>query len=422
MVSVSEAEILRLVAERESARQARRFEESDSIREQLRSYGVELYDKEREWRCSDGRRGVLFTAGPVHCLLTDYEIQTLVATREEARLAKDFSHADIVRDDLRRQGVELDDKSKTWRTGNGRSGSYSGQLSSNSTLHDADIRTMVADRERARANQDFTTADDIRSRLGSLGVEIFDNQRIWKSSDGRQGVIVTGGVEISHCALQDSEISVRVQAREDARSQKDFERADRIRDELRRSGVELLDSEHRWQTADGRSGSYSRDASSWQQGSSSTSPSDMALSVAQVIQNVVSGAQSSDAASLASALASAVASGQGGGGSSLSDASIEALIYGREVERNKRDFAAADLIRQDLKAHGVEVWDKQRTWNCSDGRSGVYTSPSAPSASNSSRSVPSSGARQGSRTGSMGGSLGMSSDLAAVMALAGRIS
>eukprot|EP00414_Alexandrium_minutum_P011858 CAMPEP_0113833004 /NCGR_PEP_ID=MMETSP0328-20130328/7678_1 /TAXON_ID=39455 /ORGANISM="Alexandrium minutum" /LENGTH=77 /DNA_ID=CAMNT_0000801249 /DNA_START=29 /DNA_END=259 /DNA_ORIENTATION=- /assembly_acc=CAM_ASM_000350 len=59
----TEMEILRLVAQRESMRQARRFPESDAIREELRSMGVELYDKEKEWRCRDGRRGMLFTAG-----------------------------------------------------------------------------------------------------------------------------------------------------------------------------------------------------------------------------------------------------------------------------------------------------------------------------------------------------------------------
>merc|ERR1719461_2380235 len=96
----SEAEILRLVAQRQSFRQARRFAESDSIREELRSMGVEVYDKEKEWRSRDGRRGMLFTAGPMECALSDQEIQELVREREEARRQKDWDRADAIRDDL----------------------------------------------------------------------------------------------------------------------------------------------------------------------------------------------------------------------------------------------------------------------------------------------------------------------------------
>lgn len=426
MDGVSEVEILRLVAERESARQARRFAESDGIREQLRSMGVELYDKEREWRANDGRRGVLFTAGAVQCSLSDYEITALVASREDARTTKDFSRADNVRDDLRRSGVELDDKTRTWRTGNGRSGSYNGQTTT--MLTESEIRSLVADRERARANQDFSSADDIRSRLSSLGVELFDNQRIWRSNDGRQGVIVTGGVEVSRCSLKDSDICARVQAREDARHQKDFSRADTLRDELRRMGVELIDADHRWQTMDGRSGQYGSESRTSKHSSSGSgsSSADVALSVAKVLQSVVSGSHGGDAsAAVAAALASVVngSSGGSGGGGSLSQASIEALVYGREVERDRRDFAAADMIRQDLRNNGVEVWDKQRTWNCSDGRSGPYTGPNAGSqGTGTSHHSFGGGSNRSGNQGMLGNSMGMHPDLAAVMALAGRIS
>lgn len=42
--SPSEEDILRLLCQRESLRQARRFSESDAIREELRAMGIELFD------------------------------------------------------------------------------------------------------------------------------------------------------------------------------------------------------------------------------------------------------------------------------------------------------------------------------------------------------------------------------------------
>ena len=36
---------------------------------------VEAFDKEKAWRTQDGRRGFLFTAGPIECSLSDHEIQ-----------------------------------------------------------------------------------------------------------------------------------------------------------------------------------------------------------------------------------------------------------------------------------------------------------------------------------------------------------
>mmetsp|Transcript_27655 Transcript_27655/g.87887 ORF Transcript_27655/g.87887 Transcript_27655/m.87887 type:complete len:476 (-) Transcript_27655:384-1811(-) len=466
-----EEEILRLVAERESLRQARRFAESDAIREQLRSSGVELYDKEREWRSRDGRRGELFTAGPAQCCLSDSEIYERIAQREDARTVKDWASADSLRDELRRQGVELDDRLRTWRTSAGRSGSYSGQArASAGTLSEPEIRLLVAERERARASQDFAAADGLRVRLLRMGVEVFDAERTWRANDGRQGVIVTGGGEIVHCGLTDTEVQVRVQAREEARAQRDWERADCLRDELRRLGVELVDSEQKWRTTDGRMGPYALPQQlQWlAPGCNSEAPAAGAPGGATETPGILQAAQEAlarlreqyvlqqeppgqppelygaAAGQAHAAAAQAQAQAQGAVGQApavapaLSDASIQALVAGREAVREGQDFEAADAIRQDLRQHGVEVWDEQGAWGASDGRQGPILPATAAARLGApapapqpalalqqalAMACPAKGLAPAAAGGATlaGAGLPISADLAAVLALAGRI-
>lgn len=44
--------------------------------------------------------------------------------------------------------------------------------------------------------------------------------------------------------------------------------------------------------------------------------------------------------------------------SQLSDADIDALVAQRQTAKDNRDFAAADAIRDQLKAQGIELEDK----------------------------------------------------------------
>jgi cysteinyl-tRNA synthetase len=47
----------------------------------------------------------------------------------------------------------------------------------------------------------------------------------------------------------------------------------------------------------------------------------------------------------------------GGGDGTGADPRIDALLADREAARRARDFAAADLIRAELAAEGVEITD-----------------------------------------------------------------
>jgi len=116
-----EEHIRNLVQQREQARAAKDFGRSDQIRDELKAMGVDLFDKEKMWRKKDGLAGVIIGysgTGP-----TDLEVSTLIVQREKARQSSDYSTADVIRDELKRYGIDIDDKGKVWRSSSdGRSG------------------------------------------------------------------------------------------------------------------------------------------------------------------------------------------------------------------------------------------------------------------------------------------------------------
>ncbi|CAK0880380.1 unnamed protein product, partial [Prorocentrum cordatum] len=233
---------------------------------------------------------------------------------------------------------------------------------------------------------------------------------------------------------------MHIQRREDARAQKDFGTADYVREELRNSGVELIDAEQKW-SPPLRMGSFPGAALQQQQnsllsvigalggggafGALQDAPLDPAAQALQAIQQLLGASaggapahaqQDQDylagleaggctgALSAGSAVGTAVPllggwtgpandpldllglTRGGAVGSSappdakklkLSDASIEALINGREAVRSEAARAgsgnldAVRAIEEDLTRHGVEVLDHQLMWRTSDGRQGM---------------------------------------------------
>lgn len=205
-----------------------------------------------------------------------------------------------------------------------------------------EIVELVYSREQARYAKDWARADQLRDQLSALGVTLFDKTNQWKATDGRSGHIPTfSELEASNGApppvreaveepaeesppLDDAEAQIRhlIQLREQARAAKDFAQSDRLRDELKDMGVELLDKEKLWRTKTG-------------------------------LQGCIIGYR---------------------GAAGATDKEINILVREREKARQGSDFALADQIRQELKKAGVEIKDKEKMWKASDGRSGPVPS------------------------------------------------
>jgi len=56
-----------------------------------------------------------------------------------------------------------------------------------------EIESIIADRENARKNRDWDTADQLRDQLRNGGVNIEDRDRAWSTRDGRSGTYGGGG-------------------------------------------------------------------------------------------------------------------------------------------------------------------------------------------------------------------------------------
>ena len=188
-VGLSTEEIVALVDQRETARREKAYARADAIRSDLRSHGIELFDVEREWRASDGRRGATDRARAVESMARDTDVAAIVASireREAARAQHNWSLADQIREALRVQGVELLDKEKVWRSADGKVGVLPGKLSEDQ------INGIVGMRERERAARNWDAADRLRDSLREAGVRLDDRTNSWSSDDGKSGYFGAG--------------------------------------------------------------------------------------------------------------------------------------------------------------------------------------------------------------------------------------
>jgi len=193
-------------------------------------------------------------------------------------------------------------------------------------------------REQARLAKDWGLADTIRDRLSAAGVTLFDKTNAWRTQDGHTGRIPTWTeIEAGQTAESlitdhaqkltattagsdgsDANVKHLVQMREQARASKDWAQSDRIRDDLKALGVELFDKEKMWRAKSGASG-------------------------------CIIGYR---------------------GSAGPTDMEISALVVQREKARQSSDYNTADMVRDELRAVGVEIMDKEKIWRASDGRTG----------------------------------------------------
>ena len=238
--------MLKLIKKREDFRAQKNWAKADEVRETLRDMGISLFDKTKEWRSADGRRGAIIQGTDnTPCTLTTAEIIVLITEREQARSDQNWTEADRLRMAMREKGIELSDQDKMWRTNTGKQGFINtGQMQDgkNPGAHkdetDLQIEELISQREKARKNGDWATADKIRDQLRDQNVEINDSEKIWTTRDGRLGIIQSWS---SNGSLRTSEIMALLQRRQKARAQKDWKTSDKLRDELRSRGCAIYD-------------------------------------------------------------------------------------------------------------------------------------------------------------------------------------
>lgn len=301
------------------------------------------------------------------------DIEELVYRRVQARYMGKWERADELRDQLRAKGVRLFDASNQWIAADGRKGNIptffeleasewpvpgtANSGPSAGSTDEAEIRDLIRKREQARAGKRYAQSDRIRDELKEKGVWFHYKENRWDTKTGVQGCAIGGG-ETGEAGATDREIKTLLRARERARQALNFKLADQIRRELKEAGVEIFDKEKVWKAFDGRTGPVP----SWAEINGWTDKKEGASKQS-------SGGPNSHQAELREALDYLNSLQDGGKPAELSD--IEWLVRVRTTMRNNKDFTSSDTLRDAMRSSlGIEIHDKEKRWDASDGRSG----------------------------------------------------
>ena len=174
---------------------ARDFRNADAIQQELLQGGVYVHDGFKQWRADGtnfegyGSKTYQYVGGASE--LSDEqskEIKELIEERARFKAERLYRNADAIRDELRdRFRVVVDDRKREWMIGDSRRLERGGRdRFSSFTMADfseqpdnqEEIQELVEKRDKARADRDFATADDIRDNLLQQGITINDIQKI----------------------------------------------------------------------------------------------------------------------------------------------------------------------------------------------------------------------------------------------------
>jgi cysteinyl-tRNA synthetase len=215
--------IVSAVNRRGDAKRKRNFDDADSIRDDLLDeYNVVINDKLRQWsmggmfqdddgkmpgRAGDSSRQrneggysdrgsrnerPYQRRGESSLSVEDVSlVESLLTERAEAKANRDFAVADDIRDELReRFDVSIDDRNREWHVGRSSSeysfvqGSQSDGAADLDEKTVATITTMIQNRQKAKVERDYDTADEIRSSLRQdFNVIIDDRTKEWMLSE-----------------------------------------------------------------------------------------------------------------------------------------------------------------------------------------------------------------------------------------------
>lgn len=398
-------EIIRLVATREQARLQKDWALADTLRTQLSTMGVTLFDKTASWRTADGKSGriptfneldggnlervivqqaleiqsqqtpaaLLGSMGAVASFSIDAEsqIKALIQQREQARANKDFTRSDQIREELKTMGVEVFDKEKMWRSTSGASGVILG-FHTRGGPTDLEITTLVVQREKVRQSADFGTSDMIRNELRAVGVEIYDKEKVWKASDGRQGPVPTWQQVQAVCSTGGA---VAAAAAPPAMM-------GAMGSMTAMGGMPAMQSMSMMAGVAG--GTTFLQQQVIQAALAAAQTPESAAQTLQLLQGSRGGGvvapkgamtrsePGAGAASPAYQQAMQIMSECASSGRQAQDAEILFLISVREKLRYKKDFQAADDLRNAMRnSLNVELYEKEKRWATTDGRQGI---------------------------------------------------
>ena len=274
---VDEGRVLALLSERSELRRERDYAGADAIREELRSMGVEVYDREMMWRVErperrrrrsvsrvgwddDGR----FVRDPDDDAEVNAElVQSLIAERAELRAAREYQEADKIRERLRELNVYVSDRERWWRVDAAaltrRSRQRPDELPNGHDYERVDgdeaelseeqlqeIHAILSERLTAKLERNFERADELLEKLGAIGVQVNDGRKAWRADGGgfeaRPYVRAGGGGEV------DAEfVAAALAERAAARKVRDYARADALALQLAQRGIHIDDVHRTWE-------------------------------------------------------------------------------------------------------------------------------------------------------------------------------
>ncbi len=358
-----------LLARRSEMKMTRKFDEADKIRDELlRDHGVLVRDKDRKWRagCLEGENyrkwlragnsnqranfrsrddfgpnGHDYTlakdAGPNISSLSEEKIHELLAKRLSYKFDRDFDSADAIQAELLSAGVVINGKGKEWRADGNFFSKYAPRvykmLPHSYDISDdlEEIEKLIKERALCRAERLFKRSDELREELfQNFDVRINDQKQLWsvgadQNWDGttHQPYRLSEQSEVPNDA---EDIAKLVEERDRARGDRDFAKADEIRDELLEKNIIVDDNKRIWYV-----GKFSR---SQRRGISNGNT---------YIPYVR----------------------RGGGDVSVDQVNeIDSLIKTRDEHKRNKQYADADAIRDILlNEFGVQVDDTNRQWH-----------------------------------------------------------
>eukprot|EP00411_Alexandrium_monilatum_P013633 CAMPEP_0175276388 /NCGR_PEP_ID=MMETSP0093-20121207/48455_1 /TAXON_ID=311494 /ORGANISM="Alexandrium monilatum, Strain CCMP3105" /LENGTH=345 /DNA_ID=CAMNT_0016571287 /DNA_START=52 /DNA_END=1086 /DNA_ORIENTATION=+ len=183
----TDLEISTLMVQREKARQLGDFATSDMIRDELKTAGVHIQDREKTWRCSDGRQGTIPSWADVQggggaAAAVPAATMGAAAHGAQASLQQANGAAPAAVKMTPKPAMPAASSNPECQEA---LGFIQTCRASGRTPMDAEVEQLISLREKFRQAGDFAAGDQLRNALRtSLSIEIHDKEKRWTAPGG----------------------------------------------------------------------------------------------------------------------------------------------------------------------------------------------------------------------------------------------